>query len=64
MKKQKIKILSLRKKTVSDLNKLGLAGGIAPHNSIMSMDVNYCSSGNLVSAVLLCMEAYTDICNC
>lgn len=60
MKKQQLKNLSLSKKTVSNLNKSGIKGG----NSTYSLDLG-CTSGNVVSAILICYEGYTEqLCNC
>jgi len=61
MKKQKLKNLSLSKKTVSNLNESRVKGG----TSTFSMDIVACSSGNVVSAILKCYAGYSeDFCNC
>jgi len=61
MKKQQLKNLALSKKTVSNLNKTKAKGGISTY----SLDLQFCTSGNVASAILICYEGYTEqLCHC
>ncbi|WP_298515633.1 hypothetical protein [uncultured Kordia sp.] len=59
MKKQKVKNLSLSKKTVSKINELDqLVGGTGTMSTVPG-----CASGSEVSAVIRCMEEFTQGCS-
>ncbi|AXG72185.1 hypothetical protein KORDIASMS9_04453 [Kordia sp. SMS9] len=60
MKKQTIKTLSLTKTTVSRINELNeIVGG----TGTMSTDPGCASGDDTVSAVILCMEDFTQGCS-
>lgn len=61
MKKRQLKNLAFSKKTVSNLNTKEVKGGVSTY----SLDLNFCTSGNVVSAILICYEGYTEqVCYC
>ncbi|WP_298515624.1 hypothetical protein [uncultured Kordia sp.] len=59
MKKQKVKNLSLSKKTVSKINELNqVVGGTGTMSTVPG-----CASDSEVSAIILCMEDFTLGCS-